>query len=98
MTETRRYWGIGYWFATGWWFAQPRDEWVPDRSQEFANYCERRREEYEAPGGPCFLPCIPDLWTEFWSTVVFAPPTEATRATADQCELAGLDPSGRFAP
>lgn len=88
------YWMMGYWFATGYWFAQPRDEWVPDRSQEFANYCSRRRMAYEN-GEVYSLPCVPDLWTEFWSEIVFAPPTLDTRATFDQCAQAGVDPTLR---
>ena len=60
----QRYWGMGYWFATGWWFAQPRDAWVPDRSQEFGDYCRHRREVYET-GAATSLPSIPDMWKEF---------------------------------
>lgn len=60
----QRYHDMGYWFATGWWFAQPRDEWVPDRSSEFADYCRLRRDHYMA-GGVTALPSIPDMWTEF---------------------------------
>ena len=59
-----RYWGMGYWFATGWWFAQPRDAFIPDRSTEFADYCRHRRDVYET-GAVTSLPSIPDMWKEF---------------------------------
>ena len=59
-----RYRAMGYWFATGWWFAQPRDAWVPDRSSEFGNYCGRRADEYDSEL-VTHLPSIPDMWKEF---------------------------------
>ena len=58
------YWSMAYWFATGWWFAQDRTEWVPDRSHEFADWVRLRRDEYEA-GVTTSLGSIPDLWKEF---------------------------------
>jgi len=60
----QRYHTMGYWFAVGWWFAQPRDIFLPDRSSEFADYCRLRRDEYMA-GGVTSLPSIPDMWKEF---------------------------------
>jgi hypothetical protein len=59
-----RYRNIGYWFATGWWFAQDRSEFVPDRSQEFADLCAQRADAYELESTH-HLASIPDLWAEF---------------------------------
>lgn len=66
--SARNYRTVGYWFATGWWFAQPRGEFVPDHSTEFGEYCARRRDEYE-DGTVGFLPSVPDLWTRFKETL-----------------------------
>ena len=63
-----RYAQIGYWFATGWWFAQRRADWVTDHSSDFRDYCARRADEY-ANGQETHLPSIPDLWKEFHETL-----------------------------
>lgn len=59
---------MGYWFATGHWFAQPRTDWTPDFSSDFGDYCARRRDDYVA-GHATSLPSIPDLWTEYVATL-----------------------------
>lgn len=55
---------MGYWFATGHWFAQKRTDWTPDFSSDFGDYCARRRDQYEAEHATS-LPSIPDLWNEY---------------------------------
>jgi hypothetical protein len=90
---------MGYWFATGVWFAHSRtdpDSWIVDRSQAFGDYCAERRDRYSL-GYVSHLPSIPDMWVEFGDEL-FSPPTEATRADADYCERLGLNPTGRFHP
>jgi len=68
----------GYWFASGWWFAQPRDKWVPDFSDDFANHCVRRRNEYDN-GQVTSLPSIPDMWDEYFNDLCTLAETEETR-------------------
>jgi hypothetical protein len=101
LTESgHSYRRMGYWFATGIWFEHARadpDSWIADRSSVFGDYCARRRDDYVF-GNVTYLPSIPDLWDEFSDEIVFAPPTEATRADADTCQRHGLDPTGRFHP
>lgn len=85
-----RYRQVGYWFATGHWYAQPRDAWTPDRSSDFADFCAERADEYSA-GQVTYLASIPDLWDRFQREVVWAPPDPDTALSFDQCEAAGLD-------
>jgi hypothetical protein len=99
LTESgRNYRTIGYWFASGVWYQQRKaHDWVADHASEFGDYCAYRRDEY-VNGITSYLPSVLGLWEEFGRDIVFAPPTEDTRASADRCERAGLDPTGRFAP
>lgn len=63
-TNANNYRSMGYWFASGHWFAQPREAWAPDFSSDFGHYCRRRRIDYDQ-GGVTHLPSIPDMWNEY---------------------------------
>lgn len=69
-TRGEEYRKIGYWFATGWWYAQPRDQFVPDRSQEFAEFCARLADEY-ALEKTHYLSSVLGMWDQFHT---WAPP------------------------
>jgi hypothetical protein len=96
-TRGEEYRKIGYWFATGWWYAQPRAQFVPDRSQKFAEFCAALADEY-ALEKTHYLPSVLGMWDQFVRDVIFAAPNPDSALTFDQCEAAGLDPTGRFHP
>jgi hypothetical protein len=60
----KRYREQCYWFATGWWFAQDRAEFVPDFSDDFSRYGAYLADEYETEQRSS-LPSIPDMWKEY---------------------------------
>lgn len=72
----RNYRNMGYWFATGRYFAaiRPDEPWIEprsdvmDHSSAFAGYCAWRRDVYEAES-VTHLPSIPDMWDQYQRTI-----------------------------
>jgi hypothetical protein len=57
-----------YWFATGWWFAQDRTEFVPDFSSDFSYYGARLADDYRNEHRTS-LPSIPDMWKDYLDAI-----------------------------
>lgn len=78
MSTADNYRMMGYWFATGHWYAQDRNEWTPDFSSDFGDYAQRRRLAYDN-GEVTSLPSIPHMWGEYVAELeafkILPPPT-----------------------
>jgi hypothetical protein len=59
-----RYRMAGYWFATGWWFAQDGPEFTPDFSFDFSMFAARIADRYEREEIHS-MHSIPDMWNDY---------------------------------